>query len=232
MKRRIEAINTSLDRYLGQLASFDRQEQAIPKAKTEHIHKQLESLERQMSEVKAIEALVNAAPDKQISLTDPDARAMSTNARSSGTVGYNVQTAVDSKHHLIVAHDVTMAMSDRRQLTRTAKEAREATGTENLEVIADRGYYNMEEIKATVDEGITPYVPKSLTSGNIKKGLYNRRDFIYIEADDEYRCPADERLPRQMVTLEGNKNMLRYWLFFSRRYRTTKRSHQDLSFDV
>jgi transposase len=110
VKRRIEAINTSLDRYLGQLASFDRQEQAIPKAKTENIHKQLESLERQMSEVKAIDALVNAAPDKQISLT---ARAMSTNARSSGTVGYNVQTAVDSKHHLIVAHDVTMAMSDR-----------------------------------------------------------------------------------------------------------------------
>jgi transposase len=93
-----------------------------------------------------------------------------------------------------------------------AKKAREATGIENLEVIADRGYYNMEEIKATVDEGITPYVPKSLTSGNIKKGLYDHRDFIYIEADDEYRCPAGERLPRRMVTLEGNKNiMVRYW---------------------
>ena len=211
VKRRIEAINKSLDRYLGQLASFDRQEQAIPRAKTEHIHKQLESLERQMSEVKAIEALVNAAPDKQVSLTDPDARAMSTNARSSGTVGYNVQTAVDSKHHLIVAHDVSMAMGDRRQLTRMSKQAREATGIKDLEVVADRGYYNMEEIKATVDEGITPYVPKSLTSGNIKKGLYDRRDFTYLEADDEYLCPAGERLPRRMVTLEGTKNMVRYW---------------------
>lgn len=211
VKRRIAAINKSLDRYFGQLASFDRQEQVIPKAKTEHIDKQIESLKRQMAEVKAIEAVIESAPDKQISLTDPDARAMSTSARGSGTVGYNVQTAVVSKHHLIVAHDVSMAMGDRRQLTRMSKKAREATGIENLKVIADRGYYNMEEIKATVDEGITPYVPKSLTSGNPKKGLYDRRDFIYIEADDEYRCPAGERLPRRMVTLDGNKNMVRYW---------------------
>jgi len=77
--------------------------------------------------------------------------------------------------------------------------------------MADRGCYNMEEIKTTVEEGITPYVPKSLTSGNPKKGLYDRRDFIYIEANDEYRCPAGERLPRRMVTLEANKNMVRYW---------------------
>ncbi len=211
VKRRIAAINKSLDRYFSQLESFDRQEQVIPKAKTEHIHQQIDSLKRQMAEVKAIEAVIESAPDKQISLTDPDARAMSTSARGSGTVGYNVQTAVDSKHHLIVVHDVSMAMGDRRQLTRMAKKAREATGIKNLEVIADRGYYNMEEIKATVDEGITPYVPKSLTSGNPKKGLYDRRDFIYVEADDEYRCPAGERLPRRMVTREGNKNMVRYW---------------------
>jgi len=211
VKRRIAAINKSLDRYFSQLESFDRQEQEMPKAKTEHIDKQIESLKRQMTEVKAIEAVIDSAPDKQISLTDPDARAMSTSARGSGTVGYNVQTAVDSKHHLIVAHDVSMAMGDRRQLTRMSKKAREATGIKNLKVIADRGYYNMEEIKATVDEGITPYVPKSLTSGNPKKGLYDRRDFIYIEADDEYRCPAGERLPRRMVTLDGNKNMVRYW---------------------
>ena len=211
VKRRIAAIDKSLDRYLEQLASFDRQEQEIPQAKTEHIHKQIDSLKRQMSEVKAIEELVNEAPDKQVSLTDPDARAMSTNARSSGTVGYNVQTAVDTKHHLIVAHDVSMAMGDRRQLTRMSLKARQATGIEGLKVIADRGYFNMEEIKATVDEGIIPYVPKSLTSSNRKKGLYDRRDFIYIEADDEYLCPAGEQLPRRMVTLEGTKNMVRYW---------------------
>ena len=211
VKRRIDVINKSLDRYFDQLVSFDRQEQDIPRAKTEHIHKQIDSLKRQMNEVKAIEAMIDSAPGKQVSLTDPDARAMSTNARSSGTVGYNVQTAVDTRHHLIVAHDVSMAMGDRRQLTRMSKQAREATGIRNLKVIADRGYYNMEEIKATVDEGITPYVPKSLTSPSKKKGLYDRRDFIYVEADDEYQCPAGERLPRRMVTLDGTKDMVRYW---------------------
>jgi len=95
VKRRIEAINKSLDRYLDQLESFDRQEQQIPQAKTEHINKQIDGLKRQMKEVQAIEAVIDTAPDQQISLTDPDARAMSTNARSSGTVGYNVQAAVD-----------------------------------------------------------------------------------------------------------------------------------------
>ena len=211
VKRRIEAINKSLDRYLDQLESFDRQEREIPKAKTAHINKQMDSLRRQMKEVQALEAVIDLAPDNQISLTDPDARAMSTNARSSGTVGYNVQTAVDTKHHLIVAHEVSTAMGDRKQLTRMSKKAKVATGIEALEVIADRGYYNMEEIKATVDEGMTPYVPKSLTSNNKSKGLYDRRDFVYIEQDDEYQCPAGERLPRRIMTQEGNKQMWRYW---------------------
>ncbi len=78
-------------------------------------------------------------------------------------------------------------------------------------MIADRGYYNSEEIKSTVDARITPYVPKPLTSNNKSKGLYDRRDFVYIEQDDEYQCPAGERLPRRMKTLEGNKVMWRYW---------------------
>ena len=144
VKRRIEAIDKSLDRYLCQLESFDRQDRVIPEAKTRHIHKQLDALKRQMAEVKAIEEALELTPDKQISLTDPDARAMSTNARSSGNVGYNVQTAVDTKHHLIVAHDVSMAMSDRRMLTRMSKKAQQATGIEKLDVVADRGYFTME----------------------------------------------------------------------------------------
>jgi len=145
VKRRIQSINKGLERYLEQLDSADRQERAIPRVKTEHINKQIESLKRQMAEVKAIETALELSPDKQISLTDPDARAMSTNARSSGTVGYNVQAAVDTKHHLIVAHEVSMAMGDRRQLTRMSKQAREATGIKGLKVVADRGYYNMSD---------------------------------------------------------------------------------------
>lgn len=101
-----------------------------------------------MQEVQAIEVALENTPDKQISLTDPDARAMATNARSSGSVGYNVQTAADSQHPLIAAHDVTMAMGDRQQLSRMSKQAREATGIRKLQVIADHGYFNMEEIKS------------------------------------------------------------------------------------
>ena len=181
------------------------------KFKTRHIHKQLDSLKQQMAQVKAIESELELAPDKQISLTDPDARAMSTNARSSGNVGYNVQTAVDTQHHLIVTHEVSKAMSDRRMLTKMSIKAQEATGIEELEVIADRGYFAMEEIKSTVEAGITPYVPKSLTSGNAPRGVFDRRDFVYVEEDDEYRCPAGERLPRQTKTMAGSMLMHRYW---------------------
>jgi len=143
-----------------------------------------------MNDAKAMEQLVHESPDHQVSLTDSDARAMGTTARSSGVVGYNVQTAVDSKHQLIVEHDVTNKTSDRGQLSRMAIKARDAIGANKLDVIADRGYFNSEEIKATVDAGITPYAPKPMTSGNIAKGLFDRRDFIYIAEDDEYRCPA------------------------------------------
>jgi len=211
VKRRIEAINKSLDRYFSQLESFDRQDQQVPRVKTEHINKQIDSLKRQMKEVQEIEAIIDDAPGQQVSLTDPDARAMSTNARSSGNVGYNVQTAVDTKHHIIVDHEVSMEMGDRRLLTKMSKQAREASGIEELEVIADRGYYRMEEIKDTVDAGITPYVPKSLTSGKAAKGLFDRRDFIYSEKADEYRCPAGERLPKRTWMMDNGKTMFRYW---------------------
>jgi len=211
IKRRIAAIDKSLNRYFSQLESFDLQEQAVEPAKLQHIDKQIASLKQQMDDAKKMEKLVNESPDHQVSLTDPDARAMGTTARSSGVVGYNVQTAVDTKHKLIVEHDVTNKTSDRGQLARMAIKARDAIGANKLDVIADRGYFNSEEIKATVDAGIIPYVPKSMTSGNIAKGLFDRRDFIYIAEDDEYRCPAGERLPNRMTTVEKGKNMIRYW---------------------
>ena len=178
IKRRIAAIDKSLNRYFAQLESFDLQEQAVEPAKLQHIDKQIASLKQQMDDAKEMERQVNESPDHQVSLTDPDARAMGTTARSSGVVGYNVQTAVDTKHYLIVEHDVTNNTSDRGQLSRMAIKARDAIGADKLDVIADRGYFNSEEIKATVDAGITPYVPKSMTSGNIAKGLFDRRDFI------------------------------------------------------
>lgn len=117
-------------------------------------------------------------------------------------VGYNVQASVDTKHHLIVAHEVTNEGYDRRQLSNMALKSREAIGTEQLDVLADRGYFKGPEILKCVEAGITPWVPKTMTSDNKAKGLFDKRDFIYVEVDDAYRCPAGERLPRRHSSIE------------------------------
>ena len=140
------------------------------------------------------------APDKQVSLTDPDCRSMQT--RGNGIVGYNVQTAVDVKHHLIPVHDVTNSGSDRDQLNSMAEKARQAMGVETLEVLADAGYYNGKEIVACEDDEITTYVPKSNTSNSKAEGRFSKEDFQYIAEDDEYRCPAGQRLTYRYDTFD------------------------------
>ena len=147
-----------------------------------------------MQRLKKLEARMLESPGQQISLTDPDARSMATSGRGSGVVGYNVQTAVDAKHHLIVAHEVTNVGNDRSQLHNMASQAKEAMDVDHLEVVADRGYFKGEEILACEQDNITTYLPKPLTSGSVKKGLFSKRDFIYHAEDDEYECPAGERL--------------------------------------
>ena len=150
------------------------------------------------------------APDKQISLTDPDARSMK--SRGSGLVGYNVQTAVDVHHHLIVAHEVTNTGSDRRQLANMAKQAKSVIGTgKTLTVVADRGYYRSEEFLECDKADIIPYVPKPNTSSNKAKGQFGREEFHYIAEDDQYECPAGQRLVRHTTTQDKGLTMHRYW---------------------
>jgi hypothetical protein len=149
--------------------------------------------------------------DRQISLTDPDARSMATSGRGSGIVGYNVQSAVDTKHHLIVSHEVTNVGPDRGHLSNMAEQARTAIGSETIEVIADRGYYSGEEIKACEDAGITVYLPKILTSTAKAAGRFGKQDFVYVAEDDVYRCPAGERLTYRFTNEEGGKNLRHYW---------------------
>ena len=207
MKRRVEQIEGSIDRYLGQLDSADREEPV--EAETVRLHDKIAALNEEMERLKALEAEMLKTPDEQLSLTDPDARSMKT--RGGGIVGYNVQTAVDTKHHLIVAHEVTNVSSDRSQLTNMARQARSAMGVEDLSVVADRGYYKGEEILACEEDGITTYLPKSRTSNNRAKGLFDKRDFVYLADDDEYRCPAGERLTRRTETHPGGLIVHRYW---------------------
>jgi transposase len=211
IKRRLEQIDESIARYLGRLASADRQDNLGSKNKTERLEKKIAKLKTEISRLNKLEVKLLETPDKQISLTDPDARSMATRGRGSGMVAYNVQTAVDTKHHLIVAHEVTNTGHDRRQLMNMATQAKEALATDSLAVVADRGYYNGNEIKACDDANITVYLPKCDLNGNQSKGLFGKRDFIYKPETDEYECPAGERAIYRFDGFEKGKNIRRYW---------------------
>jgi transposase len=173
VKRRLEQIEESIARYLSALDTADRQEAEITSAKAGRLNEKIEILKQQMQRLRKIEAKLKDAPDGQISLTDPDARSMATSGRGTGIVGYNVQTAVDAKHHLIVAHEVTNVGNDRAQLASMAGQARNALGSGDLEVLADRGYFKGEEILACEQAGITPFVLKPLTSGAKAAGRFD-----------------------------------------------------------
>jgi len=207
MKRRLAEVEASIDRYLDELASADQAEPA--EDNTQCLEDKVAALREEMARLKKLEVRMLEAPDKQLSQTDPDARSM--NSRGSGLVGYNVQSAVDSQHHLIVAHEVTNVGSDRAQLVKMAKQAKAVLGRDKLDVVADRGYYNGDEIRACEQAGIEAYLPKPKTSGNRAKGQFDRSEFHYKADDDEYECPAGERLIYRFTQIDKGKEIRRYW---------------------
>ena len=207
MKRRLLEVENSIERYLEQLAGSDQLEPAGDN--TLKLEDKIAAMREEMARLKKLEARMLAAPDKQISLTDPDARSMK--SRGTGMVGYNVQTAVDTTHHLIVAHEVTNVGSDRRQLARMAKQTKSTLNVDELAVVADRGYYRSEEFLECEQASIETYVPKPNTSNNRAKGLFGREAFRYVPVDDEYECPAGQRLVRHATTQQDGKTLYRYW---------------------
>ena len=212
MERRQAQIEESVARYLSQLDTADRQEpsEALA-AKTAHLKEKLAKLASEIERLKAIEKAMLASPDQQISLTDPDSRSMATSGRGSGVVGYNVQVAVDTQHHLIVTHEVTNSGSDRSQLANIAMQAKEVLGAAHLDAVADRGYYNSTEIKACDDAGITVTLPKPMTSGAKADGRFGKQDFVYVPTKDVYRCPAGEKLTYRFTGEEAGKMLRHYW---------------------
>src|SRR5260221_5111370 len=175
------------------------------------MREKIAKLEDEMRRLEGIEARMLAAPDQQVSLTDPDARSMATSGRGSGVVGYNVQVAVDTEHHLIVTHEVTNVGSDRSQLARVAKETKATLQTDTLEAVADRGYFSGEEILACDQAGITVTLPKPMTSGAKSEGRFGKQDFVYLPEEDVYRCPAGERLKYYFTNVENGLTLRRYW---------------------
>src|SRR5260370_37394621 len=211
MKRRLERIDESIARYLSQLETADRHGDAVPEAKVARLKSKIEKLKEEIVRLNAINTEMMRSEDKQISLTDPDARSMATSGKDTGIVGYNVQIAVDTQHHLIVAHEVTNVGSDRRQLFHMSEQARDALGSETLDVVADRGYYEGEEIKSCEEAGIRFTLPKPQTSSAKAEGRFGKQDFVYVAAEDIYRCPAGERLTYRFAGVEDGKTIRRYW---------------------
>ena len=209
LKRRMAEIESNISRYLAELDTADRQEPVAAQAKSVRLNDKIAALKSQMATLKEIEAKLEKTGETQISLTDPDARSMMT--RGSGIVGYNVQTAVDAKHHLIVEHEVTNNGSDRDQLSGMAKKARTAIGTTALTAIADRGYFKGEEIVACHEAGIRALVPPTRTSNAKADGRFDKADFIYDPEKNEYRCPAGEALIWRFASVEKGMMNHRYW---------------------
>ena len=207
MKRRLQEVEASIERYLDRVAEADRNEPPTDDAKT--LQNKISKLREEMARLKKLEVRMLEAPDQQLSLTDPDARSMK--SRGTGLVGYNVQSAVDSKHHFILAHEVTNAGSDRSQLATMARQAKNVLQADELDVVADRGYYNGDEIRACEQAGIDAYLPKPKTSQNKARGQFDRSAFKYIEQDDEYECPAGERLTCRTECIDKGKKIKRYW---------------------
>jgi transposase len=212
VERRRAQLEESVARYLSQLDTADRQEpsEALA-AKTTHLKEKLAKLKEEMERLKMLEAQMLAAPSQQISLTDPDSRSMATSGRGSGVVGYNVQVAVETEHHLIVTHEVINVGNDRAQLARVAKAAKATLQTETLEAVADRGYFDGQEILMCEEADITVTLPKPMTSGAKARGRFGKQDFRYAAETDVYICPAGEKLTYRYTREESGMLLRRYW---------------------
>ena len=191
LERRLKQIEESVARYLSQIETADRHAAAgednletVTLTKT-RLKEKLSKLAEEVNRLREIEKQVLASPDQQVSLTDPDCRSMATSGRGSGMVAYNVQSAVDTTNHLIVAHEVTNEGSDRSQLANMAEQAKAALHADNLEAVADRGYFKGEEILECEQAGVTVTLPKPQTSGAKSDGRFGKQDFVYRPTEDD-----------------------------------------------
>jgi len=212
VKLRISHLEDSAARYLEEMTRADRHEQSeAVVTKVERLKEKLARVRQEVRRLEGIDRRLKDTPDGQISLTDPDARSMATYGKGTGLVGYNVQTAVDIETHLIVAHEVTNIGNDRAQLAPMARAAKTALKAQKLDAIADRGYFNGAELLACHEDGITATVPRPETSGNRKKGMFVKADFIYDAVADTYTCPAGKVLTYRYSREEGGLMHRRYW---------------------
>jgi len=215
LKRKLGEIDAAIARYMAEMDRADAAEaesgEPLPRARLQRLVRKLTHLIGQAERFRAVDAHMQASGATQVSLSDPDARSMATTARMPRVVGYNVQSVVDAKNHLIVAHEVTMHGHDHDALSAMAVAAREVMTADKIEAVADKGYYKSEEILACEKAGIAVIVPKPQTSSAGARGRFDRADFAYLAEDDVYRCPAGQPLTYRFTGQEGGKALRVYW---------------------
>jgi len=214
-RRKIEVrrqqLEHSINRYLAELDRADRQPELVLPDRVSRLQQKVSKIKEQMHELGQIEQRLQTTGERQVSLTDPDARSMATSRLGSAVVGYNVQAAVDAKHHMIVAHEVTNSITDQGQLPAMAKATKEAIGHPKPTVLADRGYFEGYDILECERAGIETLVPKPLTSNSKFQGRFDKRDFIYDKGRDVYRCPAGQIAIYRFTAVEDGKTLRKYW---------------------
>ena len=218
LKQKLGEIDKAIALYLQDL---DRADEAlaktgstVPTSQIVRTSRKLAHLQTEKQRYRSIEERMDETGETQVSLSDPDAKSMATTARMPRVVGYNVQTVVEAKHHLIVAHEVTTLGYDRDALSNMAKAALDVMEADEIEAIADKGYFKSEEILACEEAGITPTVSKPLTAGSSAKGRFDRADFVYDADKDVYVCPAGEHLIYRFTNKEANRTVRSYWSSF------------------
>lgn len=202
LKRAIKEIEDKVEQYFSDLEENDQKEAGITQPSAEEIKKKIDLLKDRKNKYQKLLKELKESDETQVSLTDPDSRAMVNNQRVE--VSYNVQATVDAKHKLILDHEVTNEVLDRNQLGKMSKRAKDILEVEELEVLADKGYYDAIEIKECVDNGISPYIPEPARA--VPKGveIYHKEEFRYDEKKDIYTCPNGAQLTfRNKATHHG-----------------------------
>lgn len=209
LARLIRQADEKIAAYLDEMGRRDAAETAAIRPTAEELMAKIEHLKERRRRYQGLAEEVRQSGASELSLTDADSRLMS--VRQGLDVCYNAQTAVDSRHKLIVHHEVTNAHTDEVCLVPMATTAKEVLGVGTLEVVADKGYYAGEEIKRREEQGVITYIPKALVSPKLKKELFTKDDFRYDAPTDTYTCPEGARLTHRFTTPERNGVRQRYY---------------------
>jgi transposase len=210
LQQAIQKLDDDIDRYLDEMDEADEEEPQEKKLTAEELQQKIDEMKRMREEAKELERKLDESGQSQISLTDPDSRMMPVSGDRRTDVCYNVQVCVDEKHKLIPDHEVTNAITDRDLLSYMAKRVKDLLGVDDLEILADMGYYHGKEIKACLEAGISPLVPKPRTSASRKRGLFSKEDFRYDLELDCYWCPAGQKLTFRFQTTEKGRDIKYY----------------------